>query len=804
MTFTNTFSSRKKVWFFLALALLAVTGTHGQAVVKGTVKSSDYREGIAGATLFDVADTRGAVSSDEKGNFLLSSAPGRHTFVCSFIGMRSDTFTVQLSSGDTLIRHILMENEMKMLDVVVVSAGKYEQKLEDLTVSMEVIRPALLESKNATNISTALNQVPGVTMLDGEPQIRSGSGFSFGVGSRVGVLVDDIPVLVGDQGRPEWSFIPMENIEQIEVVKGAASVLYGSSALSGIINVRTTYPKEKPETKAEMYYGQYDMPSEAGTKWWSGAAPLYGFSFLHSERMGKKDNLDVVIGGRGLQDHNYIGPARPVKFIQVPVDTSESDRNVATRLGRFNFGLRYRPETIKGLAYGVNGNFMMSHDNFTLIWLNDSSGLYRAFPGTMTVSDSKMFYVDPFLTYFSPGGLKHVLHGRVFRNDVQSTNSQSTASTVYFGEYRIYKEFSSMDTLRFTGGLVTNNIRSHAELYSASGHPDNQLDNYAAFVQLDKKFGNALNISGGFRGEYYAINKEESVLKPVVRGGLSLALTRGTFLRASYGQGYRYPTITEKYIFTSVGGISVFPNTDLKPETSNSAELGLKQGFKIRKFYGFIDASLFEENYSNTIEYTYALWRPDSSGFKFVNTGNTRVRGYEFSIAGSGKLTKNLALTIWGGYTYTLPQSVQRDYVYAVDNPSPGFTPTQLSYLSTSSDTTDNILKYRFRRSAKGDIELTWKFITLGASVTYYSFMDNIDKVFYDIDVPYRLPTGIKKYREEHHKGTTVVDARLRLRMNSNFTVALLANNATNLSYSLRPLKIEAPRMLSFQVAAKF
>jgi outer membrane cobalamin receptor len=91
--------------------------------------------------------------------------------------------------------------------------------------------------------------------MDEEPQISSGSGYSFGVGSRVAILIDDLPVMSGDIGKVEWSFIPMENIEQIEVIKGASSVLYGSSALSGAINVRTSYPKDKPLTKVVTYTG---------------------------------------------------------------------------------------------------------------------------------------------------------------------------------------------------------------------------------------------------------------------------------------------------------------------------------------------------------------------------------------------------------------------------------------------------------------------------------------------------------------------------------------------------------------------
>ena len=88
--------------------------------------------------------------------------------------------------------------------------------------------------------------------------------------------------------------------------------------------------------------------------------------------------------------------------------------------------------------------------------------------------------------------------------------------------------------------------------------------------------------------------------------------------------------------------------------------------------------------------------------------------------------------------------------------------------------------------------------------MNYYSFMENIDKVFYDIDVPFRLPTGIKKYREANNDGTLVLDGRIRVDVTQHFTIALISSNLTNLSYSLRPLKIESPRTIRFQLSAKF
>ncbi len=798
----------KRIILLLCIFFQAADSFSQVALLKGKVTDSSTKEPIPGASIFDATDNMVATVSDEEGNYSLAIAAGNHKITCSFLGMKSETTEIDFREAETVVYNFRLLSNARTLNVVVVSAGKFEQKIEDITVSMEVIKSSLIENKNSADITSALEQIPGVTILDGEPQIRSGSGYSFGVGSHVAVLVDGLPAMLGDQGRPEWSFIPTENVEQVEVIKGAASVLFGSSALSGVINVRTTFPKEKPETKIKLNYGQYDIPRGKDQKWWSGAAPMYGYSFLHSEQLLQKKNLDFVIGAQSLYDHNYIGP--PVKvsgfFPTSFQDTSISESEAATLLTRFNFGIRYRSQKIKGLAVGINGNMMQSHDALSLIWLNDSSGLFRAYPKTMTISDTRIFYLDPFIEYFSKEGLKHSLKTRILYNDADNNNDQSNQSTVYYGEYQIYKVLSSIEGLHFTGGIVMNAIRSRAELYAKSGHPDNSLNNYAAYTQFDKKFLNVLNMSVGFRGEYYEINKNENVLKPIFRGGLALALSKATFFRMSYGQGYRYPTITEKFIYTGTGGLYIYPNPDLKPETSQNTEAGIKQGFKLWNFLGFIDLSAFWQEYENTVEFNYGIWEDGKPGFKFLNTGSSRVRGLDFSVAGSGKIFHVLELTVMGGYTYALPQTTNPDLIYATDaRPLPQGA-TELSYVSTSVDTTGYILKYRFEHTAKADIEITWRGITIGGDFRYYSFMRNIDQTFYDLEenpLPY-LPKGIKSYRGQNNHGTWLYDARIRVALNKIFSASVIVNNADNKTYSLRPLKIESPRTVSVMLLAKF
>ena len=145
------------------------------------------------------------------------------------------------------------------LETTVVSANRTEQRIENTTVSIDVLPQRLLASKSNSRIEQVIQMSPGVTIQDGQANIRSGSGWSLGAGSRVLLLVDDLPVLSPDAGGAIWNAMPMEAIDQIEIVKGAASSLYGSSALNGVIHLRTWEPTEKMRLRVSTMTEIYDL-----------------------------------------------------------------------------------------------------------------------------------------------------------------------------------------------------------------------------------------------------------------------------------------------------------------------------------------------------------------------------------------------------------------------------------------------------------------------------------------------------------------------------------------------------------------
>lgn len=803
------------------LVALSISSAFAQqtGILKGIVYDFETHEKLPGATIQLNTNLSKGAATDLDGHFMLELDTGYHQLICSFISLKTYTFSVHISENAVTEQDVYLKPAAKSLETIVVSSGKFDQRIEDITMSMEILRPKLISAKNTTSIETALEQVPGLSIIDNDPQIRGGSGFTFGVGSRVAIMVDGIPLLSGDAGRPEWSYIPVENIEQVEVIKGASSVLYGSSALNGVINIRTAYPRSKPKTIISVSTGEYSVPQAPADNWYNKSVPgLANLNFMHSRIINS--NLDLVIGGNFNIDQGYIGPPPPA--IYLPPDIKQafnitakdsihtySNNDMLKIRGRFNFNLRYRSKKIQGLNYGINGNGMLNKTNMVLAWLNDSNGLYKGYPGAVFLEHQTIFNIDPFIKYSTASGISHSLITRIFHTDNEISNNQSNKGTNYFAEYQLQRRFKDLG-LTFTGGLVSNISYSYSRLYASSGAPYNTIQNRAGYAQLDKKLWSIINLSGGFRYEFFKMNSQSGVVAPIFRGGANIQVLKATFLRISGGQGFRYPTITERYITTKAGMFAVFPNPDLKPETSTSFEVGLKQGFKIGNFKGYIDAAAFNQSYKNTIEFLFGEWDPSIAvaGFKFINTGESRVNGLDFSIAASTPETnKKFGATALLGYTYVDPVSLTPNYIYASYNPIGGGTTQQLSYNSTSMNSAGNIMKYRYKHMAKADVEFKIFRFNVGVSYRYYSKMQNIDKAFGDLETltnnPFFSHISVLDFWNKHN-GFNIFDARLSYKINPKQKISFICNNIFNVAYMLRPMKIEPPRTTTLQYIYEF
>ena len=186
-------------------------------------------------------------------------------------------------------------------------------------------------------------------------------------------------------------------------------------------------------------------------------------------------------------------------------------------------------------------------------------------------------------------------------------------------------------------------------------------------------------------------------------------------------------------------------------------------------------------------------------GFKFVNTGASRVLGIDASFSGKAKLGKKIDMTFMTGYNYIQPETLNPDLVYAIDGIG-----REYSYNSTSLDSSSRILKYRFLHNVKADIEFVfWKKLAIGGSAKYFSKMINMDGVIEEFENatsgPFVQDIRYMDYFLEHQYGNWIFDARISYAISEKHKIAVISANLMNRSYSLRPLKIEPPRTVMLQ-----
>ncbi|MEI6409474.1 MAG: TonB-dependent receptor [Bacteroidota bacterium] len=749
--------------FFSSLCCLsAQNGT-----ISGTITDASTKETLPGVTVR--AGNTGA-ATDVNGVYSISLPAGNYQLETSITGYESITQSIRLAAGQTIQLDLKLNNADNLLQQVTVTSGKFEKPLGQVTVSLEVLKPKLIDNTNSTSVDEVLTKVPGVAILDGQASIRGGAGFSYGAGTRVLILQDDIPALQVDAGFPNWSDFPVENIAQIEVLKGAASALYGSSAMNGIINIRTGYAKDKPETQIATFGQTWGAPKVAAAKWWgtdsSGIQqPVEtGMSFLHRRKEGK---FDIVFSGYLLYRDSY-------------------NKDTYSRYSRVSPSVRYRVND--RLTIGVNTSFNFGRSGSFFIWGGDSTQALQA--GLKSASYSKgrtRFTIDPSLQYLDRGGNRHKILSRYYSINNNNSGNQSNSSQMYYGEYQFQRNMAGIGLVT-TAGVVGIKTNVNAELYNGKY----KSENLAGYLQLDYSGIKRLNLSAGVRYEKNVLyspetiktasgaidtipNGKSSESKPVFRFGANYQIGKATYLRASWGQAYRYPTIAEKFITTAFSSFAgVGPNPKLVSETGWSSEIGVKQGFKVGSWYGYLDAAAFVQEYQQMMEFVLAGFSSDFKAiFQSQNQGDTRVKGFEFSLLGQGKLGPG-QLSLLAGFTKTNPQ--YKIFNYAND------------VFWGSSDTTKNVLKYRFRNSFKWDSEYELKGAALGLSVQYNSNMDAIDNLFEQA-----LP-GVKSFRAKYNKGFTVVDLRASYKLSKSLKISAICNNLLNEFYTVRPALLEAPR----------
>lgn len=785
------------------LLLIFFLPVFAHAQVTGKVVEKSTKEPIYGAKIIGSGEEKAI--SDIDGVFTISPKSYPVTLVVSAQTFMNDTLTVE-GPGQVTIE---LSEPIQVIKTVVVSAGRRQQEVEDVPISMEIIRPELVDNKGLVDLEQAVDQSPGVFAMDGQVSIRGGSGFAYGAGSRVLLLWNGIPIISGDAGDAKWNTLPIECASQIEVIKGASSVLYGSGALNGIISLSEREPSTKGEVRAKIMSGIYDNPKRATLKWWD-RNPMFYQGEAYYGKMNKRFGYTISVNGFKTEGYK---------------EGETEDR------GRVSGTLFFRPQKIEKLKMGLGYNVQYQKTGNFIIWQSDtfaytpSGGADVSDPAsTLTYNTGLTASVDPYLKFYDKHNNLHTVKTRYYyvgRENLTNA-SQSTTSAIMYGDYQFQRKWSRGTVL--TSGItgIRNDVKSN--LFG-----DHFSNNAAVYTQFERRW-NKFDLTGGVRIEYFEQdgNKGDSdfyfgndtttlgkiPVYPIFRLGMHYQLFKYTHLRASFGQGIRYPSVAERYTQTSVGALNIFPNENLRPETGWAAEIGIKQVVKIgENWKGLLDVAGFVNQYNNMMEFVFGIWNPDSIqlvvndpndpgyinnwiGFRAANAEKARIAGGEISFNSQGKIGAVDVISLIG-YTYMKPISLNSDSNYV----------RTLSTYDEATGTYDNTLKYRFNHLAKADIEVKWKGIGVGFSARYSSNMVNIDKTFEEEAVLgtgiYIMP-GLKEYRVENNKGNLVFDARIGYEFMKHYRVGFMISNLLNTEYISRPGDVQPPRTFLLQLQVKF
>lgn len=956
---------RHILYMILALASL---GAQAQTL-KGHVYGNDTKEPLTGVTI-GLLSGRSIAVTDAEGAYNLALPVGASDLVFSYLGYESKTVRIVMPDNKELTENVFLDPEAALMSEVVVTAGKFAQKMSDVTVTIDLLKATDISRQQPVDLSYALKTLPGVDIVDRQPSIRGGGGWTYGVGSRSLVLLDGFSVLEPQTGDMNWNQVPLQNIEQVEIIKGASSVLYGSSALNGIINVRTARPDLEPRTHISTYMGIYNNYSNDSydygeNMYWKrdGFAvkpllrsslyhginnPIYeGWDFTHSRRAG---NFDIIAGmniftDEGYREQNfnrrlnisgrltYHQPNMGARYLNygAGIDFTSNKygdfiiwRSAAeplkpspyTNMGRKGDTFRVSPflnynDTDKGISHRIrsyyyygNAQIFEASDNKTMSDIMENMGvdsqslgdiidggyknallpliqpaiqggidailredftsaalgdlvsglrtsLKTMFPTATTADYNDL--ISWFMRNGLPSDIGSSLKNGTLKDDlttwIQNADNNDTASKKipkdhinnWYIDYQFGKQWKN--GAHITAGMTYEHQRfssGYMKMLLAE-NPDidylHNSDNASLYMQYDQKFFNRLNVSAGVRCEYYRVDdhyKEAQTkifganvpFKPVFRAGVNYELAPYSFIRASFGQGYRYPSITEKFLVRNIGGGSLYPNTELKAEHGFNAEIGLKQGYKIGGLMGYADVAAFFTQYHDMIEFGIGLFNNDTFekinsvgdmlsmirngqslgvGSNFHNVDKAQIYGVEFTVNGMYDFSKNTKLMFNLGYTFSNP--IDANYKEINEREDAYTDPLQMKSKSNRS----KYLKYRPKHTFKLTGDLEWKRYSIGANVSWRSKILAVDYLMLDerVQDPMKFnlmqtirnivlgDTGddtMASYWHKHNTDKATLDVRLGAKLTKCVGLQVQFNNITNNEISNRPMSLEAPR----------
>ena len=535
-------------------------------------------------------------------------------------------------------------------DKVVVSATRTNTLADRLPWSIEVVNKRQIEENQPVSPTEALQYIPGVTRqsdggLASTPIIRGLSR------ERAPILIDGNP-FVGGRIR-SYSLVDPFQIEQIEVIKGPASALWGSDAVSGLVNIVTR--------KAENGYGK---EFKVGASLYGGYQSVNGMARGRVEVEGRGNGFDFLIGGSLRNADNTMTPEGEIE------NSQSKSNNIDFNLGyspsanqRIELSGKYFKNENVGFPGGlgapgpprVNRRFdpdIQRGINLSYDAKNISDKIEAI--GARIFVKKQELHIDQVTNIFFPMTMNtnRQIHakldvdvpfagGKIFVTLKQKASNKLTLGVDYLREHRIGTHRDLNIQIFNPAGVMVNEInRPFTQI-----QPDSYSKSLGLFAIEEMHFGDNLDLllaarldnvstsieNGPFdiaaiESIYNADNTSDSDLAISGNIGLKYRASNTISLTANVANSFRGTDLFSKYHFTTVGQGFLVPNPDLDPERGVFYELGTQY-----KNDGFSFEVAFYQNFLSNLFVRQELIFADAPSVQFQNIGKATITGLEWN-----------------------------------------------------------------------------------------------------------------------------------------------------------------------------
>lgn len=501
-----------------------------------------------------------------------------------------------------------------VLEEVTVTTGQYRQKyLSSSVYKVRVISTDQIRMRGAINILDVLNTELGVRLSTdyvlGETDIQL-MGMS---GPNVKVLLDGVPLVDRGETRQSISQVNINDVEKIEIVEGPMSVVYGTDALAGVINIITKKNATIPRNKLSVTAGilEETVPKEYD--------PFTGGG-VHNQHIGVGYNHNSGLSVSGNYTRNRFGGwtgnltdnsrAKEIK----PKDQDLFGGAVAYHNKGLNvsYRLNYLYEDIKSDGVPGAGDPVIARQSYiTNRYTHIAQADWNiALKWQLNVSASYQDYSrrTKNTTYNTETGAEYL--------NPNATQDTSAFKTAFLRATAVYKW---SDKVHIQPGIEIKSDRSEGQRI----HENDGINDYSLFISGEIMPVARLNIRPGVR---FTKNSVYDAPPAIPSLNLKYDLAEQWSLRASYGRGFRAPALRELYFTFHDASHDIEGNPNLKAEYSNSYAVSITQNkFTIGNVQATADMNVFYNEFKNRIDYAQD---PDNPSWSIlVNIARYKTTG---------------------------------------------------------------------------------------------------------------------------------------------------------------------------------